>query len=198
MRCVGGASRVVQQPRLARCERVLHTHPRNCLIGQIAVEYVVRVAQIRLDRRGILVQRRVPLVTVAPNEPVEVFKAQSGRPQVERPRLARHPVRHIMHFAESCRVVAVVLEDCTDGTSALGHQRIVTRVACCEFGDNATSNRMVVSSADQRRPGRRAKRRRVIFVVAKAAIGKPLEVRRLDRPAEGAARTKSYIIGQDQ
>ena len=55
MRRMRGAGTVVQQPRLLRRERVLHPHPGDRLVGEITVEDVVGVADIRLDRFGALV-----------------------------------------------------------------------------------------------------------------------------------------------
>ena len=77
MRCVRGAGRVVQQPGLVGCQRVLHPHPGDRLIRQVPIEDVVRVAEIRLDRRRVLIQRRMPLIAVAAEETVEVLKAEA-------------------------------------------------------------------------------------------------------------------------
>jgi hypothetical protein len=59
---------------------MLHTHPSNRLVGEIAVKDVVAVAKIGLDRFRVLVQRRVPLVAVTAEEAVEMFETQSVRP----------------------------------------------------------------------------------------------------------------------
>jgi len=103
-----------------------------------------------------------------------------------------------MHFAEPRRVVAVVLQDGPHGAGALWDQRVVAGIAGRELGDDAIGNRMVVSSGDQRRAGRRAECRGVVHVVAEPAIGEPLEGGGLDRPAECAARAKAHVIGKDQ
>src|SRR5262245_42404120 len=116
---MGGAGRIVQQPRLAGCERVMHAHPCNRFVCEIAIQNVAWVAEIRLNRRGVLVQCRMPLVAVAAEEPVEVFEAEAGWPQVEWTCLAGHPVRHVMHLAEPRSIVAVLPEHSPHGTGAL-------------------------------------------------------------------------------
>ena len=57
-------------------ERVLHPHPGDRLVRQVMVEDVIRIAEIGLDRHGVLVQRRMPLVGVAAEEAVEVLEAR--------------------------------------------------------------------------------------------------------------------------
>jgi len=198
MRRMRGAGRVVQKPRLVGRQCVLHPHPGDRLIGEIDVEDVIRLAHIRFNRRHVFVQRRVPLVAVAAEEAVKVLKAETVRPQVERPCLARHPVRHIVHLAKPRGVVAVLLENGPDRTSTLWHQRIVAGIAGCELGNVAAGNRMVVAPGDQSSPRRRAQRRRVILVVAKASVRHMLEVWSLDWAAKGAACSEAHVVCQDQ
>src|SRR5215475_12578177 len=98
---------------------MLHPHPGNCLIGEIDVQNVVGVAEIRLDRRRVFIQRWMPLVAVAAEESIKMLEAETSRPQVERTRLARHPVRYIVHLAKPRRVVAILPEHSSDRTGAV-------------------------------------------------------------------------------
>jgi hypothetical protein len=75
---MGGTGRTVEQRRLARRERMLHPHPGDRLVREVAVEDLGRVAEIRLDRVGAVIQRRVPLVAVAAKKPVEMLDAATS------------------------------------------------------------------------------------------------------------------------
>jgi len=177
---------------------MLHPHPVDRLVGEIDVEDVVGLADIGLDRLGVLIERRMPLVAVAAEEAIKMFEAQSGGPKIEWTCLTRHPVWHIVHLAEPCGVVAIVLQDCGDRTGALGHQRIIAGIAGREFRDVSAGNGMMVSPGDQRRPCWGAQGRRVVHVVAKPGVCDALEIRSLDRSAEGAACPEADVVGQDQ
>jgi hypothetical protein len=77
-------------------------------------------------------------------------------------------------------------------------ERVVARITRGHFGDIATRDRMVIAPSDQRGSGRRAKRGRVIHVVAEAAVCDPLEIWGWDWATKGAARSEAHVIGQDQ
>jgi hypothetical protein len=53
---------------------VLHAHPGNGLVGQIVIEDIVRLPEIRLDRSRILVECRMPLIAVAAEKAVKYSK----------------------------------------------------------------------------------------------------------------------------
>src|SRR5262249_16701530 len=57
---------------------------------------------------------------------------------------------------------------------------------------------MVIASGNKRSPRRRAQRGRVVHVVTKAVVRDPLEVRGLDRSAEGAACSEAHVVRKDQ
>src|SRR5262249_22650586 len=78
------------------------------------------------------------------------------------------------------------------------NERVVARKAGCELGDDATGDRMVVASRNQRGPGGRAQCGRVVHVVAKSAVSDPLEVGCLDWSAERAGSPKAHVVRQDQ
>src|SRR5215813_12136941 len=190
--CMRAAGAVVQQPRFIRCDRVLHPHPGNRFVRQIAIEYVRGVAKVWLNGRGVLIQRRVPLIAVAAEKAVEVLEAKTGRPQVERPRLARHPVRYVVHLAEPRGVVAVFPQDGTNRAAALRYQGVVPGEASRELGNDPARDGMMVPSRDQRRTGGRAQRRRVPAVIAKPPVSNPLEIRSLDWTAKNTARPEAH------
>src|SRR6516165_4071340 len=140
----------------------------------------------------------MPLIAVAAEESVEMLEAETGGPQVEWTCLTRHPVRHIVHLAEPCGVVAVLSENSRHRTGALGHQRIIARIAGRELGDVSAGNRMVVPSGNQSCSSWRAQRRRVVHVVTKAAVCNALEIGGLYGSAKRAAGPEAHVVCQDQ
>ena len=62
---------------------MLHAQPVDGLVREVVVEDVIRIAEVGLDRLCVLVEGRVPLIGISADEPVEVFEAETGRPQVE-------------------------------------------------------------------------------------------------------------------
>src|SRR5271157_39287 len=139
----------------------------------------------------------MPLVGVAADEAVEVLEAQAARPQIEWTRLARHPVRHIVHFAEPGSVIAVSPEDLRNRTRAPGYQRVVARITRGHLSDHAACVGVVVASRNQRGTGRRAESRGMERIETESAVREPLKVGRLNRPAECAARAEANVIGQN-
>ena len=137
MRRVGRARRVVGEERLVRRDGVLHADPLDGVVGHVLVEEVVLRVVRRLDGLGALEERRRPLARVAADEAVEVFEAQPGRPQIERPGLAGLPVGHVVVLAEPGGVVAVLLEHLGERPGALRHQRVVAGEAGAELHDDA-------------------------------------------------------------
>src|SRR6478752_4785608 len=86
MRRVCRARREIDKKRLVRHERLFLTDPLDGLVGHVAHKVVaVGGGFARLDRGRAFVNRRVILVGLAADEPVEVFEAAAtGRPGVER------------------------------------------------------------------------------------------------------------------
>ena len=99
---VGRAGREVDEERLVGRQRLLLRDPGHGLVGHVLHEVVALFGRLLgLDRRGALVERRVPLVRLAADEAVEVFEAAAARgPGVERPDRARLPHRHFVALAE--------------------------------------------------------------------------------------------------
>ena len=189
VRGVRGARREVHEERLVRGQRLLLAGPGDRLVGHVVHEVVALLGRApRLDRRRVLVDRRVPLVRLAADEAVEVLEpAARVRPVVERSDRVRLPHRHLVALAELRRVVAVELEDLGDRSARVRPQRVVARRRRGDLGDAAHPDRVVVAARQQRRPRRRAQRRRVEAGELQPVGGEALERRRLAR----ARRTRS-------
>src|SRR5271169_3969669 len=81
-------------------------------------------------------RRSDPTGWVAADEPVKIIEAEPGRPEVERPRGAALPGRHVMVLAKPSCVVTVPAEYFGDGSGALWHQGIVAGVTEASFHDD--------------------------------------------------------------
>ena len=167
------------------------------VVGHVLVEEVILRVVRRLDGLGAFEERRVPLARVAADEAVEVFKAQPGRPQVERPGLAGLPVGDVVVLAVPGGVVAVLLQDLGERPVALRHERVVAGEARGQFHDDAGVGAVMVAPAEQRGARGRAQRRGVELVVAKAVLRQPVHRRRRDRSAERGRRPEAHVIGED-
>ena len=199
VRRVRRARREVREERLVGHQRLLLADPADRLVGHVAHEVVALFGRaVGLDRRRPFVQRRVVLVRLAADEPVEVLEAAAaGGPVVERPHRARLPHRHLVALAELRRRVAVELEGLRERRARVRPDRVVARRGRRDLGDAAHPHDVVVAAAQQRRPRRRAQRRRVEAVELQAAGGEPLRVRRRARPAERARRAEPDVVEQD-
>ena len=152
----------------------------------------------RLDRRGALIQRRIPLVVLAADEAVEVFEAAAaGRPRVERTRRARLPHRHLVALAELRGGVAIELEGQRERRLGVGQHRALAGSGGRDLGDAAHADRMMVAPGEQRLPRRRAQRRGVEARVLQPALRQLLEVRRLARAAEGAGGAVADVVDEN-
>src|SRR5271166_2837708 len=81
---MGGTRCEVGEERLVGLHGALLADPGDGLVGHVVGEVVARRWRgWRLDRGGALVERRVELIGLAADEPVEVVEAASGGPQVE-------------------------------------------------------------------------------------------------------------------
>src|SRR3954468_16635089 len=84
VRAVTGPRREVDKKGLVGCTRLLLADPRDGFLGDRFREMPVRIVVRRLDRRGVLEERRVPLTRFSSLEPVPVIKAFAGGPAIER------------------------------------------------------------------------------------------------------------------
>ena len=142
----------VHEERLVGHQRLLLTHPADGPVGQVLGQVVALLGRRRrLDRGRPVVQRRVPLVVLAADEPVERLEpATTRRPGVERPHRRRLPHRHLVALAELRRRVAVQLHRHRQRRLGVRTQRVVPGRRRRRLGDAAHPDRMVVASRQQR------------------------------------------------
>ena len=199
VRRVGRAGREIDEEGLVGRQRLLLRDPGHRLVGHVRHEVVALFRRLfRLDRRGALVQRRIPLVRLAADEAIEVLEAAAARgPCVERPDRARLPHRHFVAFAELRRGVAIELQGPRQRRDGIGQHRAVARRAGGDLGDAAHAGGMVVAPGQQRLPRRRAEGGGVEAVVLQAARRQLFRVRRLAGAAEGARRAEPGVVDED-
>ena len=127
VRRVGRARREVDEERLVGDERLLLPDPADGLVGHVLHEVIALFGRLlHFDRRGALVERGIPLVRLAADEAVEVFKAAAARgPGVERAGRAGLPHGDFMTFAELRRGVAVQLQRPGNRRHGVGQHRAV-------------------------------------------------------------------------
>ncbi len=198
VRRMRGARRVIDEERLVGRRAALRPDPADRLVGQIAVEDVVRIADRRLDRRGVLVERRGPLVGVALHEAVEVLEAEPGRPAIERPARSQFPQRRDMRLAEHARGIAGIGQQPRARRRRLGDDAGIAVEPGRGIGHVGDVHGMVIAPGQQRGARRRADAGRGEGAVAQAVLRHGIEGRRVDRAAEGGRRAVADVIGQDQ
>ena len=199
VRGVGRARREIDEERLVGGKRLLLANPPDGLVGHVIHQVVPLLGGlVRLDRRGPLVEGRVPLVRLAAEEPVEVLEAATARgPGVEWPDGAGLPDRHLVALAELGRVVAVELEGLRQGRHGVGPYRAVARRPGGDLRDAGHACGVVVAAGQQRLPRRRADGRSMETGVLQAFRRQILRVRRRARAAEGARSAKPAVVNQD-
>ena len=199
VRSVRGARREVHEERPVRGQRLLLARPGDRLVRHVVHEVVAVLGGApRLDRRRVLVDRRVPLVRLPAEEAVEVLEpAARVRPVIERSDRARLPHRHLVALAELRCAVAVELEDLRQRSARVRPQRVVARRRRGDLGDPTHPHRVMVAPRQQRSTRRRAQRGRVESGVLQPVRCKAIERRRLAGPAERARRPETDVIDQD-
>src|SRR6202051_4095689 len=108
----------VGHPRLVRRNRMEQANPFDGLVRHILVEEIVLVVVWRLDRLDVFEDGRSPLAGITTDKAVEIFKSQSGRPQVEWPDLAVVPIGHVVILAIPRGVVGVLVAQRRVGAGA--------------------------------------------------------------------------------
>ena len=149
VRCAG---RIVEEERLVRRHGFLGANPLDGLVSEIVVEVVVRVAQVGFHGIGPVEDRGPPLVRLGSDEPVELFEAQPGGPEIERAGHAVMPVGHVVVLAEPGGVEPLLPEDLRHRGSVLAHKAVVAGIAGGEFHDEAGVHRVVIAASEQRGP----------------------------------------------
>src|SRR5262245_44551621 len=107
MRAMGGARREVDEKRLVRPGGFLLAAPADRLLGHRLTKVPRRILMWRLDRRGVLVERRVPLARLPALEPVPVVEPLAYRPAIEGAGETELVVGCVVPLAESRRAVIV-------------------------------------------------------------------------------------------
>ena len=199
VRRMGRAGREVDEERLVGREGLLLTDPGDGLVGHVLHQVVALLGRLLwLDRRGALIERRVPLVRLAADEAVEVLEAAAARgPGIERTGRARLPHRHLVALAELGRGVAVELQRLRQRRHGVGKHRAVARRTGGDLGDAAHAGGVMVAPGQERLARRRAEGGGVEAVVLQAARCQLLRGRRLAGAAEGARGAEPGVVDQD-
>ena len=173
--------------------------PVDGLVRHVVHQVVALFGRLlRLYRRGAFVERRVPLIGLAADEPVEVFEAAAARgPGVERTGGARFPDRHLVALAELRRRVAVELQCARKRRHGVRQHGAVARRAGGNLGDAAHADGVVIAAGQQRLTRRRAQRRRVEAVELEPTRCQFFRGRCLARTAKRARRTEADVIDQN-
>ena len=191
------AGREVGEERLVGHQRLLLAHPLDRVRRQIVIEVVALLRRPPwLHRRRALIERRIPLIGLATEEAVEVVEPHPGRPLPIRAHRARLPHRHLVALAELRRAVAIEVEDLRQRRGRVRPHRVVAGRGRRELGDVPHPHGVVVAAGEQRRPGRRAQRRRVKARVLQPLRREPLEVRRPARAAERTRGAEADVVDQ--
>ncbi len=101
-----------------------------------------------------------------------------------------------MRLAEGCGAIAVQPQHLRQRRHAVRALAGLPGEGGGGLRDRAHVVRMMVSTAEQRGPRRRAKRRSVELVVAQAGVGQALHRRHVDGPAEGARLAEPHVVDQ--
>ena len=153
---------------------------------------------LRLDRSEAVVERRVVLVVLAADEPVERLEATPARrPRIERPDGRRLPRRHLVTLAELRRRVAVQLQRRRQRSLRVRTHPARPRSRRRGLSDHPHPDRVMIAAREQRRSGRRTQRGRVEPSVGEPAGLQALGDRHLRRPAERARGAEPDIVEQD-
>ena len=188
----------VAEERAMRSRRLLTLDPGDRLVGEILGQVVVVTTEVGFDRRGLVIDRRLPVRRLGTDDAVKAIEAHPGGPSVKGPRRALLPRRREMPFAEGARAVAVPPQDLGDGGRLLRDCAVVPGKAVRDLGDAAHVHRMMISASEKSCPSGGTQRRRVELVVAKPGTRHPVDCRGGHRAAECAAGAEADVVEQDQ
>lgn len=151
------------------------------LVHQVLGEVLTRTRG-GLDEAVVADQQRGPLVGLAAEKAVELFKAHPQRPAIERPGGGVRGVGREVPLAEGHGVVAVLLQHLSDGGGALGDAAVVAREAGSRLRDGRQADGVLVASGEQGTARRRAHGGGVEVVVAQPGCRQFVQVRRTSGP----------------
>src|SRR6185369_5755684 len=91
----------------------------------------------RLDRRGVLIERRIPLTRLASLESVPIAEAFSDRPPVERTSSAELVIGSVVPFSERSGAVLISLQNLRDARGFPRPRPVVAGKSGGHLGDDA-------------------------------------------------------------
>ena len=190
--------REVHEERLVGIDHLGGLDHPDRLVGQI-LRQVVPVLRCAgsIDLAVVLDEVGIPLVGFATEEPVEPLEAAPQGPAA----LVRSEValltRCEMPLPDAVRVVPALDEHLGDESVLERNPGRDTREPRTELGDGGHTVARRVATGQQRRPRRRAQRRRVEVREADPHVGNPAHVRRLDGTTEDIHRAVADIVPSD-
>ena len=103
-----------------------------------------------------------------------------------------------MFLAEPRRGITILLQDFTDGGVLQPDDGIVARIAGGQLADHTGADGMMVTTRDQSRPRRRAKRGGVELGVTQSRLGDAIHRGRRNDAAERARNAVALVIRHDE
>ena len=198
VRCVTGARREVHEERPIGHQCFLLPRPLDCLVRHVFREVITLFrSSSGLDRRGALVDRRIPLVGFAADKAIEVFEAATaGGPLIKRSHGAGLPYRHLVALAELRGGIAIELQRHREGSLVLRQHRAVARSGSCYLADAAHVHRMMVAAGQQCLTRRRTECRGVKAVELETIFRQPFSSGCMDGATEGTGGCEAHIVQQ--
>ena len=135
MRRMSGSRRVLNRKRLVRNCLIDAVQLVDRVVGHSGDEIPSRLSFRRIDLRRIAKKIRLPLISIAAYESVEIFKTHADRPLVKRADLAGGERRRVVVLAKPGRGVSVVEKDAANRGLVLANDAVVTRKSGGLFRD---------------------------------------------------------------
>ena len=175
VRGVVGAGAEPQEPRLVRVRLLGVADEPERLVGQVLGEVVALLGPVRLlDVVVVLHERRIPLVGLAADEPVEAVEPARQRPVALA--AAHRPLvdGHVVVLADPERVPPLLAHHLGQGRVLHRDVPGVAGEALGALGDLREAVLVVVAAGQEAGARRRAQRRRVPLGVGQAVVGQAL------------------------
>ena len=199
VRSVVRAGAEPQVPGLLGRGRLAVGDERDRFVGQVLGQVVAVLGHRWLvDVVVVLDQRRVPVVGLAADEPVEAVEAARERPvalaRADRPLVQRH----IVVLSDPERVVTVLPQHLSDGGVLHRDMPGVAREPLGAFGDLGEAVLVMVAPGQQARASGRAQCGGVPLGVGEAVVRQPLHGRHVDPTAVRRPRRQPGVVVQHQ
>src|SRR5262245_19459203 len=144
MRSMSRTRRKVDEERLVRRGGLLLSDPTDRSLGERLGEVPLRVVVWHLDGRGVLEERRVPLVRLAALESVEVVEPLARRPPIVGTTDAKLVVGRVVPLAKRSGGVLIAFEYLRDARRFLWPLRVVAGKTRRHLGDASGVHRVVI------------------------------------------------------